>query len=113
MKSLAHHVNTVKAQPHHVRKQVAFATAFIVAAFIALVWAGASFATDAFAIKGSSFADASGAETTNVAAGGSNTSLTASAAEAGQGAGKAPGIQIVDGQSASASAPSQPTTIPF
>lgn len=113
MKSLAHHVRTVKAQPHHVRKQVAFATAFIVAAVIALMWAGASFATNAFAIKGSSFAEASGAETTSGAVTGSNTSLTASAAEAGQGTKQAPGIQIVDGTSAASAPTKQPTTIPF
>jgi hypothetical protein len=114
MKTLSHHINTVKAQPHHVRKRVAFAAAFVTAAVIALIWLGASLATGAFAIKGSNFAEANGTPSI-VATTPSGTSLTAAAAEAGNSGSQPAGIQIVDGNgSQPAAAPaSQPTSISF
>jgi hypothetical protein len=112
MKPISHHINKVKAQPHHIRKQVAFATAFIVAAVIGAIWAGASLITGAFAIQGSTFAESTGAEPT-VATVPGNSSLAASPAEAGQQS-QAPGIEIVNGNQTPAAAPAAtPTVIPF
>jgi hypothetical protein len=120
MKPLSHHVNKVKAQPHHIRKRVAFMAAFATAAVIALIWAGASLATGAFAIKGSNFAESTGAETTSgIATNGSNTDLTASAAEAGNAGSQPAGIEIVDAPTHSTSSGqaantgSSATVIPF
>lgn len=110
MKSLSHHIRTVKGKPHHIRKRVAFGAAFVVAGVIGAIWAGASLATGAFAIKGSSFADATSQKpvvaTTPTAA-----SLAASPAEAGTNQEPAH-IEIVDAKPKVAPAPAA-TSIPF
>lgn len=62
MKRIVHHVErhieNIKGKPHHVRKQVAFTSAAGIALFIGVVWFAYSAQTGVFAIKGSSFADA-------------------------------------------------------
>ncbi|MDO8231651.1 MAG: hypothetical protein Q7T37_00385 [bacterium] len=62
MKRIVHHVErhieNIKGKPHHIRKQVAFTSAAGIALFIGLVWFAYSAQTGVFAIKGSSFADA-------------------------------------------------------
>lgn len=62
MKRIVHHVERhiehIKGKPHHVRKQVAFTSAAGIALFIGVVWFAYSAQTGVFAIKGSSFADA-------------------------------------------------------
>lgn len=57
MKTIFDHIERVKAQPHHIRKQVAFAAAAAGTVFIALVWFTGSLVTGAFSISnGNSFA---------------------------------------------------------
>lgn len=112
MKSLSHHINTVKSQPHHIRKQVAFVAAAGCAVLIGIIWAGASLATESFALHGSSFADAVGASgAAKVGAGVQrNTLLAAPAAASGE---ASPAhIEIVDKPVVTPPA-SEPTVIPF
>lgn len=58
MKTIFEHIEYVKGKPHHVRKRIAYATAACGTGVIALVWLAASLGTGAFAIQGSTFADA-------------------------------------------------------
>lgn len=51
MKTILRHIERVKEQPHHVRKQIAVAAAASGAALIALVWLVGSVATGAFSIR--------------------------------------------------------------
>lgn len=60
MKSLFDHIEHIKGKPHHVRKQVAFVVAGGGTALIAFVWLVGGIALGTFAIKGTSFADATG-----------------------------------------------------
>lgn len=66
MKKLHEHIAHIKTKPHHIRKKVAFGTAACGAGLVALIWLVASFSTNAFAIQGSSFADAQGQEPVTV-----------------------------------------------
>src|SRR3989344_835397 len=56
MKTIAKHVEHIQAQPHHVRKRVAFGAAVGGTALVAFVWFVGSMATGAFSIQGSNFA---------------------------------------------------------
>ena len=117
MKRIVHHIErhieNVKGKPHHVRKQVAFTSAAGIALFIGLVWFAYSAQTGVFAIKGSSFADATKAtDPTYVdAQGGSNDGLAGAAAAVQDDSG-AVRLNVVD------KTPPKPvqmeqTTIPF
>lgn len=111
MKTLAHHIKTVKAQPHHIRKQVAFATAFVAVAAVGVIWAGVSLATGAFAIQGSSFAESTGANGAVATAPTTDAALLASPAAAND-ASQPAQIEVVDAPPAVTPA-AAPTTIPF
>ena len=70
MKTIFEHIERVKSQPHHIRKQIAFASAAAGTIIIALVWLAGSLATGAFAINGNSFvanAEKSAATSDNLA----------------------------------------------
>ena len=69
MKILLKHIDRIKEKPHHVRKQVAFAAAGTITALIAISWVATSLATGAFALKDTSFADATGGSTGLAASG--------------------------------------------
>ena len=57
MKTIFQHIERVKGQPHHIRKQVAFASAATLTVIVALAWFVGSISTGAFAIReDSSFA---------------------------------------------------------
>jgi len=56
MKTIFNHIERIREQPHHVRKQVAFASAAVGTALIALVWLAGSIGTGTFALKGDSAA---------------------------------------------------------
>lgn len=58
MMLLTRHIETVRQQPEHVRRQVAFTVAAVLTGLIAFIWLGASVATGAFALKSTSFAEA-------------------------------------------------------
>ncbi len=118
MKKIIHHVERVKGQPHHVRKQVVFGVAGSVTGLVAFIWLGTSLATGAFAIEGSNFAQSTSNTGTveTVAPGTSQLAGAAAAFEASQGE---PRIQIVD-TTASSSVEAEPprdggneTVIPF
>jgi hypothetical protein len=114
MKSITHHINTVRSQPHHIRKRVAFGSAFVLTALIGLIWVGTSLSSGAFAVHGSSFAQATGSEKSAIAAtGSSNAGLAASAAALGASAAAPVGIQIVDAPKPSVATTTEATIIPF
>lgn len=112
MKTLSHHINTLKGQPHHIRKQVAMGGALGFAVLIGLIWLGANLATNSFMIQGSSFADASTKHDTLVKVPAGSDSL-AGAAAAGDQSNQAAHIEIVDTKPAPSSATPQRTVIPF
>ena len=60
MKKIIEHIEYVKGKPHHIRKQIAFGAATLMSALVALVWFVGSYASGTFALRGSSFADATG-----------------------------------------------------
>ena len=94
MQRIIHHVNRVKAQPHHIRKKVAFGVAGGVTGLVALVWVSASLATNTFAIQGSQFADSTGEQFVEKV--GPDGSQLAGAAAALSGEDNTPRIQIVN-----------------
>jgi hypothetical protein len=112
MKTLSHHINTLKEQPHHVRKQVAMGGALGFAVLIGLIWLGANLATNSFMIQGASFADATTKASTLVSVPAGNDNL-AGAAAAGDQSNQAAHIQIVDTNPASTSSAPARTVIPF
>jgi hypothetical protein len=100
MMSLTHHIKRVHAQPHHIRRQIAFTLASGLTVLIAFVWLVGSVATGSFAIKNSSFAEASSVvseQLSKTSAPGGVTGLLGSVSAAFTGATTAPAhIQIVD-----------------
>jgi hypothetical protein len=67
MKTIFEHIEYVKGQPHHIRKQVTLAVAGGLTALVALVWFFGTLSSGIFAIQGSTFAESTGAEPTVVA----------------------------------------------
>jgi hypothetical protein len=58
MMLLADHIENVRAQPEHIRRQIALTIAVVLTAIVALLWFGMSLASGAFALKSTSFAEA-------------------------------------------------------
>ena len=115
MKTVFQHIEHIHGKPHHVRRQVALASAVAGSALIALVWLVGGAMTGAFAIQGSDFAMATG-QTEQVAttsASGAPQGL-AGAAAAKQDAQSPAHIEIVD-TTPTAPAPKQSdqTILPF
>lgn len=113
MQRIIRHIDKVKEQPHHIRKQVAFGAAGALTGLVALVWVGVSLSTDAFAIDGSDFARSTGqsSEITTVPGGNTNLAGAAAALEEDE---DTPRIEIVPvGTTSPAKAPVEQTTIPF
>src|SRR5450756_2501965 len=103
MKTIPEHIEYVKGKPHHVRRRIAFGIAGVGAGIIAFVWLSSSIATGAFAVQGSSFADATGQGNVEVT-GGTNNSHPAVSGIAGAAAAlpavNAPShIEIIDAAS--------------
>jgi hypothetical protein len=114
MQRIIHHVNRVKAQPHHIRKKVAFSVAGSLTGLVALVWLSTSLATNSFAIQGSQFADAVGDQPVEKVR--PDGSQLAGAAAALSGEDSTPRIQIVNVTSPTAAATTTSdtrTVIPF
>lgn len=113
MQKLIHHINRVKEQPHHIRRQVALTVALGIAVLIGFVWLVGSLAMGSFAIKGSNFAQSVGTEP---AASGNDSDATSQLAGVGAAAdssnASAPHIQIIDASTSTAPQPEQ-TVIPF
>lgn len=121
MKTIFEHIDSIKAKPHHIRKQVAFASAAVGAGLIALVWLVGSVTTGAFSIKGSSFAANAEQGSTVTAGGDTSGNHPADSGIAGVGAAavlpdaSVPAhIEIIDTNSAAAGGKqAEQTTIPF
>ena len=60
MKSFADRLDTIRAKPHQVRRQVAFLASGVITGVVAVVWLGASLYTGAFALKGANFTEVAG-----------------------------------------------------
>lgn len=118
MKTIFEHIDSIKARPHHIRKQVAFASAAVGTGLITLVWLSVSLATGAFSIKESSFA-ANAEQGNTVMAGGDTSSGNQNLAGVGAAAAlpdaSVPAhIEIIDANSATAGQKqAEQTTIPF
>lgn len=114
MKTIFDHIEHVKGKPHHVRRQVAFATAGGGAALVALVWLVGNLALGTFAIKSTSFAEATegvSVVAANDSAAGGNFAGVASVFPDVSAPAR---IEIVDTASSSgASGRAERTTIPF
>ena len=115
MKTVFEHIEHIKDKPHHIRKNIAFATAAGATALIAFVWLAASVSTGVFALKPTSFADiANQKEAVEVVGPGNGSENLAGAAAALGPKDTPPRIQIVD--TASSTRPGkkpEQTTIPF
>ncbi len=111
MKTIFEHIEQVKQQPHHVRKQVALAAAASCTALVALVWLVGSVSSGVFAIRdGATSATSASSEVAD------NQGLAgAGAAAAFQQSEVTPAhIEIIDAApSASAQKKAEQTTIPF
>lgn len=121
MRTIFEHIEHVKGKPHHIRKRVAFGTAAVLTAVIALVWLAGSLATGAFALKPTSFAQSTGQESSTVT-GSENGNQNIAGVLAGQAAAALQNdsasvpahIEIVDTTPSKAQAKkAEPTVIPF
>lgn len=116
MKNIIEHIEYVKGKPHHVRKQVAFGVATLMSALIAFVWLAGNYASGTFALRGSSFADATGQGTTVqvVNSGANNQNLAGvGAASAFESSQDAPAhIEIID-TTPTTKKQSEQTILPF
>lgn len=113
MKTIFQHIEYVKGKPHHVRKQVAFATAAGVTAVVALVWFFSTLSAGTFAIQGSTFADSTSEASTTTNSVQSNSGI-AGAAAAVQDENAPAHIEIVDTSTSTTPAKQQEqTVIPF
>ncbi len=113
MRTLSQHIEYVKGQPHHVRKQVAIAAAAGGTALVALVWLVGSITTGAFAIGNT---PAASAVTTGGDVSGNQNLAGAGAAAALPQTDVTPAhIEIIDAAPAAGAASKKPeqTTIPF
>lgn len=115
MKTIFQHIEYVKGKPHHVRKQVALATATGITAVVALVWFFGTLSSGTFAIQGSSFADSTSGDSSAVTGtNGSSDSAIAGAAAAVEDQSAPAHIEIVDTSSSTSSEKKvEPTVIPF
>ena len=112
MHALTQRIDTIREQPHHVRRKVAFSLAGVATLVIAFLWLSLSLKAGAFAITESSFADAiSGAR---IETSGTRTSVSglAGAAAALPVAGNAARIEIIDAVPSAVKTTEQ-TVIPF
>lgn len=118
MKTVSEHIAYVRNQPHHIRKQVAVASAAGGTILIAIVWLVGSLSTGAFSIR----EDASFASATEKSAAATDSDVSASQSLAGAGAAaalqdeeKAPArIEIIDSTPAApVQKKAEQTTIPF
>ncbi|HVM59187.1 MAG TPA: hypothetical protein VMT80_02575 [Candidatus Paceibacterota bacterium] len=48
--TLSDRINDIKGRPHHEKKRVVFGVATLCTAFVAVIWLGASLATNSFAV---------------------------------------------------------------
>jgi len=115
MKTVFDHIDHIKGQPHHIRKQVAFASAGALTIVIALTWFVGSLATGTFAIRDTSFTS-SGQIAPVTADGGANQNLAGAGAAAAlpQNANVPAHIEIIDATpAASSERQAEQTTIPF
>lgn len=114
MKTVSQHIEQIKSRPHHVRKRVAFGTAAVITAVIALAWLVGSVSTGVFALKPTSFADSAGQESV-VVVGNENGSTNLAGVAATLSSPDAPAhIEIVDTTPPKAQTKkAEPTTIPF
>jgi hypothetical protein len=118
MRSIPKHIDTIRGKPHHVRQRFALGAAGVLTGVIALTWLGVSLASGRFAIKGSDFAEMSGAipsTETNQRTNRSSQVAGAAAAPA-EAAGPAHIEVISDGTGVPTKAPAKPTgptIIPF
>ena len=114
MKTIFEHIEHMKGKPHHVRKRVAFVTAACGTAVIALVWLVGSLGTGAFAIRGATFAESTGAEPAAATAAGNNSQGLAGVAAAVESTDVPAHIEIIDASSPAFKAKqTEQTTIPF
>ncbi len=113
MTSVLDHIERLREKPHHVRKQIAIASAFGISAFIAFVWLAVSLSTGAFKVEGSSFADLGKSPTVVIGGESSVGSSVAGAAAAFPSfSNNSAVIQVVDAPISKAAAP-EATVIPF
>ncbi len=120
MKGVRHHIERVRAQPHHIRKRVVFGIAGGVAGLIGFIWLGSSLAAGAFFLHPTSFAQALAPQqpvyaSTTATPDGSNLAGAAAAFNAQQQSEPAHIVIVNAPSSASkaATATTTQTTIPF
>lgn len=116
MKTIFDHIEEAKGRPHHIRERIAFGTAAVCTAAIALTWLASSIKTGAFALKNTSFAQ-TGVEQASpaVSNGKAEDTQFAGAAAAVRKSANAPArIEIVDAApEASSEDTTEQTVIPF
>lgn len=114
MKKIFEHIEKIKGQPHHIRKQIAFGTAGVCTAAIALIWLVGTVSSGTFALKPTSFADAVEGTGTLKVPDGSVSDGLAGAASAIEDKNAPANIKIID--TASSTRPTkktEQTVIPF
>ena len=115
MKTIFDHIEHVRGKPHHIRKQVTFASATVFTALIALVWFAGSLSVGTFAIHDNSFATATGGPEATIGVGTDGNQNLAGAASALTQPASAPAhIEIIDTTPPSAKKQqAEQTVLPF
>ncbi len=114
MKTIFDHIEYIKGKPHHIRKKIVFATAGCLTAVVALIWFAGTLSSGTFAIQGSNFAESTGAESSVVTGGASNTGIAGAGAALESDKNAPAHIEIIDSSPAtSTKKKAEPTVIPF
>src|SRR3989344_6676324 len=96
MKTVFEHIEHIKGKPHHIRKNIAFATAMGGTALIAFIWLVGNVSAGTFALKPTSFADIANQKGTIETVSPNGSENLAGAAAAFESKDTTPRIQIVD-----------------
>jgi hypothetical protein len=113
MKTIFQHIEQVRQQPHHIRKQVVVATAAVGTALIALVWLVGSVTTGAFSIRETAVSAPSTVAAAADIFGNQNLAGAGAAAALSQVDATPAHIEIIDSSPVASGKKAEQTTIPF
>jgi len=114
MKKISHYVSHIQNQPHHIRKHIAFATASVCTAVIALVWLVGSVSSGVFALQNVSFPENTKAGVSAVTRGVVPSGVAGAAAALESVKDEAPAyIEIIDAKSSAPVTQVEQTVLPF
>jgi len=116
MTSVTRHIERVREQPEHIRKQIALGIAAVATVLVACVWLIGSLAMNTFALSDTSFKDSvAKGNTLEVTSGSSRGLLGAAGSAFAPATSSAPHLEVLESGNGNVTVkkPKEPTIIPF